>query len=230
MANAQLPDCIRPVYGRILRKYKVAFDTLKLGETQLHLLQVTDIEPLLKGKDPFHDVSSFPFWVKLWESSMVLAALLAKMPPQAGQTLLELGAGLAAPGLAAAQAGYRVTLSDYEQDILDFARVNAAVNNMDNVDFKVLDWKNPPDLGRFDIIVGAEILFREEFFEPLLAVFDRMLAPDGTIYLSHDMRRKSLPQFLKLAEKQYEIAISTRKMRSAEEILTVIVNRLRRRA
>ncbi|MEW6429270.1 MAG: methyltransferase domain-containing protein [Thermodesulfobacteriota bacterium] len=229
MTSPQLPDLIRPVYGRILRKYKVAFETLKLGESPLHLLQVTDLEPLLKGRDPFRDVSSFPFWIKLWESSMVLAALLAKLPPAPGQTLLELGAGLAAPGLAAAQAGYRVTLSDYEQDILDFARVSAAVNGLDKVDFRLLDWKNPPDLGTFDTIVGAEILFREEFFEPLLAVFDRMLAPGGTIYLSHDMRRKSLPQFLKLAEGQYEIAVSTRKMRSEDETLTVIVNRLRRR-
>lgn len=226
MTPTNLPETAAATLAQLRKKYKVAFEDLRIRDHALKLLQVTDLEPLLAGKDPFKNVSDFPFWVKLWESSMVLADLLAATPPKPGQTLLELGAGLGAPGLAAAACGYQVTLSDYEPHILDFQRVSAAASNLSGIKFKIIDWNNPPDLPQFDTIVGAEILFREEFFEPLLNIFRTLLAPGGTIYLAHDVRRKSLPQFLMKAEKEYQIAVSTRKLTSEDENLTVIVNRL----
>jgi hypothetical protein len=107
--------------------------------------------------------------------------------------------------------------------------VSAGASGLNDIDFQIIDWLAPPDLGRFDVIAGAEILFREDFFEPLLGVFRKMLLPGGTIYLSHDVRRKSLPKFLLLAEKEYEIAVSTRVMTAGDEKLTIIVNRLKAR-
>ena len=160
---------------------------------------------------------------------MALAAFVATLTPRPGETLLELGAGLGAPGLAAARRGFAVTLTDYEEEILDIQRVNAAANGLDNVTCRLLDWKAPPQLERYDTIIGAEILFREEFFAPLLNLFDTLLAPDGVIYLAHDMRRKSLPAFLRQAEDRFSIEFSTRTMRSDEETLTVVINRLRPR-
>jgi predicted nicotinamide N-methyase len=230
MQSQELPGRAADIYKRIRKKYKVAFEPLRVRDKELQLLQVTDLELLLGGKDPFQDISNFPFWVKLWEASMVLADLMATTPPKPEQNLLELGAGLGAPGLVAAANGYRVTLSDFEPLILDFQRVSAAASGLKDVRFELIDWLKPPELPRFDIIIGAEILFREEFFGPLLNVFDKLLTPDGTIYLAHDIRRKSLPLFLKEAEKKYEIAVSTRKITSDEESLTIIVNRLRPRA
>ncbi|MDH5298330.1 MAG: protein N-lysine methyltransferase family protein [Desulfobulbaceae bacterium] len=225
----ELPGKAAEILKEIRKQYKVAFEPLTMQGKELQILQVTDIEPLLAGKDPFKETEDFPFWVKLWEASMVLAHTMATLPPRPGQNLLELGAGLAAPGLVAAAMGYQVTLSDYEPIILDFQRVSAAASGLKGVEFKIIDWKNPPALPPFDTIIGAEILFREEFFEPLLNIFDKLLAPGGTIYLAHDMRRKSLNPFLQLAEEKYEIAFSTRKLKSREESMTVVVNRLRRR-
>ena len=63
----------------------------------------------------------------------------------------------------------------------------------------------------------------------LLGLFDALLAPSGTIFLAHDGRRPSLPQFLKLAEKDFGIATMVRKLRSEEEELTVGVNRRKRK-
>lgn len=231
MDPAQLPEKQYARLREIRKNYKVDFEPLCLRGKEIQLLQVTDLEPLLAGKDPFEDVEEFPFWVKLWEAAMVLADLMLTTPPaKEGQTLLELGAGLGAPGLAAALAGYRVTLTDYEPHILDFQRVSAAATGLKGVECRLLDWLKPPDLPRFDTIIGAEILFREEFFTPLLNIFRALLADKGVIYLAHDVRRKSMPKFLLLAEKEYDVAVSTRKMRSNNKELTIIVNRLTRRA
>lgn len=229
MKADDLPGKAAEILKQIRKKYKVNFQTLTVQDKALQILQVTDIEPLLAGKDPFKNTDDFPFWVKLWEASMMLAHTIGTLPVKPGSTLLELGAGFGAPGLVAAAMGYKVTLSDYEPTILDFQRVSAAASGLTGVEFKIIDWKNPPAMAQFDTIVGAEILFREEFFAPLLNILDTFLAPGGTIYLAHDMRRKSLNPFLQLAEKNFEIAFSTKKMKSPEETITVVVNRLRRR-
>nr|MDA3969975.1 methyltransferase domain-containing protein [Desulfobulbaceae bacterium] len=184
-------------------------------------------EHLLAGKDPFANVEEFPFWIKLWEASMVLAHVMASMPAEGNQTLLELGAGMAAPGLVAAGRGYNVTLSDYEPHILDFERVSAAANGFDDIQFRMLDWLDPPDLEPFDRIIGAEILFRDEFFQPLLNVFKKYLKDDGEIYLAHDIRRKSVPKFLELAKDDFNIAVQKQVLTNDEgEKITVLINRL----
>jgi len=226
MIPDNLPDKEDRLYKKIRKKYKVKFDNLKVRDARLRILRVTDLEALLKGKDPFKNVSEFPFWVKLWEASMLLADLLASMKPKPGQTLLELGAGMAAPGLAAASNGYKVTLSDYEPHILDFQKVSAAASGLTNSEFKISDWLKPPAMKPFDTIVGAEILVRDDFFEPLLQIFKKFLAPDGTIYLAHDVRRKSMPQFLMRAEQDYDIAVSERKINKNDEEITIILNRM----
>ena len=171
MDIAALPEKAQKVLKRIRKQYKVGLEPLRVRDVELQLLQVTDLEHLLAGKDPFADVSSFPFWVKLWEASLMLADVIASSPINREATLLELGAGLGAPGLVAAAKGYSVTLSDYEPHILDFQRVSAAVNGLTNVDFKIIDWKKTKEMPRFDRIIGAEILFRDDFFSPLLDLF-----------------------------------------------------------
>ncbi len=229
MDEIKLPEKAAKILREIRKQHKVAFEPLTVRESLVRILQVTDLESLLQGKDPFKEVAEFPFWVKLWEASMVLADVIAALPPGPDPTLLELGAGLAAPGLVAAAKGYKVTLSDYDPKILNFQRVSAAASGLTGISHQILDWLAPPDLPRFQTIIGAEILFREEFFQPLLRVFAKLLAPEGVIYLAHDIRRKSLPKFLLQAEKDYEIAVSTRKLTSADETLTIVVNRLRPR-
>lgn len=221
-----LPAREQELYQKIREQYKVAFEPLNMGEVRLNLLTVTDLEPLLEGKDPLKNPSDFPFWVKLWEAAIVLAQFLAGQDYGPETRLLELGAGLGVPGLAAAAAGCEVTLTDYEEQILDFERISAAASRLPDVRFEILDWKNPPAMERYDILAGAEILFREEFFEPLLEVMRRALKPGGVVYLAHDIRRQSLKPFLEMAEAEYNIAASKRTLKSYEEDRVILLNRL----
>ncbi len=227
MTNPVLPPASKEILRRLRRRYRTEFDTLRLRGRELHILQVADIEPLLNGRDPFADVSGFPFWVRLWEAALLMADLMLAQPvPGGDRRLLELGAGLGAPGLAAACAGNRVTLSDYEPQILDFQRVSAAANGLTGVEFRIIDWLKPPKMPRFDTIIGAEILFRPDFFQPLLKIFLNYLAPGGTIYLAHDAERKSLAPFLKMAEEYFTIGTMARKLAGDDKEVTVLLNRL----
>ena len=224
-----LPSFERTLYNTIKDRYKVAFEPLKIGEHKIQLLKITDLEQILEGKDPLKDVSTFPFWIRLWEAAIVLSEFVAGLPCGAQTTLLELGAGLGAPGLIAAAAGFQVTLSDYEELILDFERINAAASKLQNVQFAMLDWLHPPEMPQYDVIIGAEILFREEFFEPLLSVLRKALKPEGVIYLAHDIKRRSMEPFLKMAEKEYKISASSRKLKSLDEDKIILLTRLQPR-
>ncbi|HHB77295.1 MAG TPA: methyltransferase [Desulfobulbus sp.] len=220
-----LPAPQKALYETIAQKYKVAFEPLTIGDIRLHLLKITDLEQILGGRDPLKDVSDFPFWIRLWEAALVLSEFVAGRNFAPGTTVLELGAGLGAPGLAAAARGCAVTLTDYEELILDFERVSAAASGLD-VDCMLLDWLDPPAMEQYDVILGAEILFREEFFTPLLSLLGKTLRPGGAIYLTHDIRRKSLSPFLQMAEGRYAISAQKKKLKSLEEDKEVLLTRL----
>ncbi|XCN74033.1 MAG: methyltransferase domain-containing protein [Candidatus Electrothrix aestuarii] len=222
-----LPAASQELYQKIKQQYRVGFESLKLNDDlQLHLLKIIDLEQLLDGKDPLKNPSEFPFWIRLWEAAIVLSRFMVNLRPAPGTTVLELGAGLGAPGLTAAALGCAVTLTDYEEIILDFEKVSTAASKLDQVRFSLLDWLNPPEMERYDIILGAEVLFRDEFFQPLLSVLRRALKPNGAIYLAHDIKRKSVPPFLQLAEKEYAISASKRVLRSLEQDKEILLTRL----
>ena len=73
MSTNTLPPKETEILKSIRKKYKVAFEPLKIRDVEVQLLKVQDLESILKGKDPFKNVSEFPFWIKLWESAMILA-------------------------------------------------------------------------------------------------------------------------------------------------------------
>jgi predicted nicotinamide N-methyase len=206
----------------------VAFEPFRTRDVELQLLMVQDLESVLKGRDPFKNVSEFPFWVKLWESAMVLADVAATLPLTSGPRLLELGAGMGAPGLVAAAKGFSVTLSDYEERILNFQRVSAAANGL-QVECRFIDWTKPQTLDPFNTILGAEILFREELCAPLLSLFDRLLAPGGSIYLCHDLRRKTLYTFLDMAKENYIIKGKKIDLSAGDDACTLMLNCLQKK-
>jgi len=222
-----LPEAEREIYNRIKKKYKLTFDRLKIGDSKIRLLKIGDLEEFLGGKDPFATVSDFPFWTRLWDAAMVLAYVLGGQKRTKGRRLLELRAGLGAPGLSAAAAGFDVTLADEEDIIMDFQKVSAAASGITNVTFARLDWQNPLRAGLFDVLAGAELLSREDIFQPLLRIFSSCLKPDGEIYLAHDERRQTLFRFLELAQDDFEIGLKKQILRKDGNDVTIIINRLR---
>lgn len=224
-----LPDAERRIYNRIRKQYSITFDRLRVGDKKIRLLKIADIEEYLNGRDPLADVSKFPFWTHLWDGSMILAYILGSQQAAKGKRLLEIGAGLGAPGLAAAAAGYKVTISNYDEFVMDFQRVSAAASKLDGINFIQLDWFDPPAMEPFDVLAGAEILFREEFYQPLLRMMTSLLTEDGAIYLAHDAKRQGLPKFLKLAEADFDIGLKEQSIKRDGKKVTILINRLRRK-
>ena len=163
---------------------------IEIGGRPLEIWRPPDLEALI-------DIAAFeaderiPYWADVWESAIVLAEELAGLDGR-GLSLLELGCGLGLPGLVAARAGFAVTATDYEEPALEGVRYNAARLGFDSIVTGVLDWRRPPpDLGRFDRVVAADVLYEPHHAAALAGVIAATLAPDGTALVADPCRARA---------------------------------------
>lgn len=130
-----------------------------------------------------------PYWAELWPSARALARDLIDEPPPAGRTI-ELGCGLALPSLVLSWRGIDVLATDYYADALEFARLNAARNAIAPPATRLLDWRRPePSIGRFDLLLAADVLYERRNADSLAAVLSRLTSPGGTFRLADPGRR-----------------------------------------
>ncbi|WP_082706399.1 class I SAM-dependent methyltransferase [Caldimicrobium thiodismutans] len=192
------------------------------GKT-LRLFRPAKLEEVFQG-DPFLETEKFPLWLKLWEASIVLTDYLGSLPP--GKEILELGAGLGVISLFASAFGHRVLATDKEELPLKLLEKSAKENGL-SLNIQKLDWLAPEISKKFDLVVGAEIIFKKSHFEPLINLFKSSLKPEGEVLLAHSAERKRiLIPFLHRAQEFFEIQTSIRKLRSQEETQEVILNKL----
>ncbi len=121
--------------------------------------------------------------------------------------MLELGAGLGLPGLAAAMGGARVTVTDWAPEAVRAAEVNAAHNGLE-VEALVVDWRAPAALvarAPWDLVLAADVLYEERNGDALLPLLPR-LAPE--VLLADPDRAVAAP-FLEAAAADWTITTTT---------------------
>lgn len=152
--------------------------------------QPPDIDALI-DVEAFERDERIPYWANVWESAIVLAEDLAACDG-AGLTLLELGCGIGLPAIVAAQRGFAVTASDYEEHALEAVRYNADRNGAAGLAVRLLDWRSlPDDLGTFDRVVAADVLYEKHHATALVAVLARTLAPAGVAIVADPGRARA---------------------------------------
>ena len=108
-----------------------------------------------------------------WPSGRVLAEHMAGFDV-AGKRALELGCGLALASLVLARRGVDVTASDYHPLAGEFLRANCRANDLPEIPFVQLDWAKPePGPGRFDLLIGSDILYERWHAELLAGAIER---------------------------------------------------------
>ena len=163
---------------------------IEIDGKPLRIWRPPDMESLI-DLVAFDADERIPYWADVWESAIVLGEELATLPG-GGHSLLELGCGLGLPSLVAARAGFAVTATDYEEPALEGVRYNAAQNGISTIETRVLDWRNiPADLGRFDRVVAADVLYESHHAAALAGVIARTLAPGGQALVADPCRTRA---------------------------------------
>lgn len=155
---------------------------VKIHGRSLLMTKVANIDELL---DRISEPEEIPFWAELWPASIGLSQYILSHRSRFDRcSLLELGAGVGLAGITAKLAGATVTHSDYTPEAFRFIRVNSERNGTADGEMLLADWRRFPEGQRFEIIIGADILYEKNLHEALLDVFPKALKPGGTIYLA----------------------------------------------
>ena len=201
------------------QQYTVEETTFAVNGHRLKLFVPQDISSFINTEDIFSD---FPLWSKIWEATAVLASHMSTIEKIPGRHILEIGAGMGVAGLCCAVMGHQVTITEYNTDALNFARANAVYNGMDPGMVVRMDWNAPQVTGKFDYIIGSEVVFKEEDFPGLFFLFQKYLAPGGRIILAEGMRKTSL-NFVKKMEKHYRIRMKKQTIGPKDKATPVVL-------
>ena len=106
------------------------------------------------------------------------------------------------PTLVALARGATVVATDHYEAALDFTVHNASTNLEREPDTLLLDWRAPDieDLGTFDLVFAADVLYERKNAAALADLVPRLLAPGGEAVFA-DPRRDEASVFLGAMEK-----------------------------
>jgi predicted nicotinamide N-methyase len=149
-------------------------ETFEIAGRQLTLLHPPSPDELI-DETAFAAEEFLPYWAELWPSGVALANHVGALD-LAGRRVLELGAGLGLPSLAAALRGADVLATDWAEDAVALLDANAARNGV--VLRSVLArWDEPERFGTgWDLVLAADVLYEQRNAEQLLTLLPRLEA------------------------------------------------------
>ncbi len=148
-----------------------------LGAAALHISSLLDREqfsdPLGHALAVGISSGNWPLFGMVWPSGLQLAAAMALRPLHAGESILEIGCGLALASLVCHRRGALVTASDCHPLAGTFLLENLRLNGLAPMRYCHGDWSHVPtqlpeqDLapkvqGRFDLIMGSDVLYERD--------------------------------------------------------------------
>jgi predicted nicotinamide N-methyase len=139
--------------------------------------------------------SSEPYWAYIWPSGVVLAGAIARDPSVLrGRRVLELGPGVGVTTVAALQAGADLVIADAAPESLAFCAFNALEHTGIEPNAVHFNWRMPSSelfavaADGFSLVLAADVLYEDEDVEPLLALVQRLVAPNGELWLAEPGR------------------------------------------
>ena len=129
-----------------------------------------------------------PYWATVWPSAVALAEVVLAERSLAGRRVLDLGCGLGLVGLAALERGARVVFLDWEPAAIA-ASLASARDNGHEAEGHAADWRAPPLLEPFDLVLGADVLYEERNGPGVARFLARHLVPGGEAWITDPGRR-----------------------------------------
>ena len=173
-------------------------EVVPLRDHVLSVLRPRDSDALAT-EEAYVQNEFLPYWAEMWASGRALAESVVARSLR-GASVLELGCGLALPSFAAALAGGRVTASDWSSDALSAVSANAERNGL-SVATALLDWFDPEDVGYFDLVLAADVLYEDR---NVAALLDLLPALGREVWLA-DPGRVTAGRFFADAARDWEV-------------------------
>jgi predicted nicotinamide N-methyase len=189
-----------------------------IGDSTWRISAVQDQDALLSMAD---QLAHIPYGFLLWESAVALANLLVARPHLVrNKRVLELGAGMGLPGLIARSLGAEVWQTDHEPKALALAALNAQQNGVTGLHYFPADWVHWTHTDRYDLLLGADILYERAMQPYLEHVFEQNLAPGGRLLLADPSRPQAFAFVAEMEKKgwHFELEMQTIQLPGRPEV------------
>ncbi|NRF71495.1 SAM-dependent methyltransferase [Aquincola sp. S2] len=137
--------------------------------------------------------AAWPLFGVLWPSAFELAARMARRPMVASERILEVGCGLALASLVSHRRGADVTASDCHPLASFFLSRNVGLNGLLPLRYRHGDWQAqagalphgaaPAVQGRFDLIIGSDVLYERDEAGHLPDFIDRHASASAEVLI-----------------------------------------------
>ena len=128
--------------------------------------------------------SSWSHFGVLWPAGLALAQAMSVLPVK-GLRILEMGCGLGLASLVLQRRGADITASDHHPMAEGFLRHNETLNRLKPIAFHCAPWEALHDsLGRFDLLIGADLLYERGQGPALGAFVGRHTQPVARVMLA----------------------------------------------
>jgi predicted nicotinamide N-methyase len=182
-------------------------DEIELAGRRLSLLRPPSADELI-DEEAFHAEEFLPYWAELWPSGRALARVVEALDLR-GRRVVELGAGLGLPSLAAALGGADVLASDWADDAVSLLRSNAERNGIP-LRAERVRWDEAEPILReapWDVVLGADLLYEERNAAQLAELLPRLggdvlLAEPGRPFAASFLARWEVEE---VAERVYRL-------------------------
>ncbi|KAI9526111.1 Methyltransferase-like protein 21A [Dissostichus eleginoides] len=166
-----------------------------------------------------HDLHLTQDWKKLgvaavvWDAAVVMCIYLEMGKVELkGKEVIELGAGTGLVGIVAALLGAkRVTITDREP-AMDFLSANVKANlpqdTQGSVAVSELTWGEGLErytAGGYDVVLGADIVYLEDTFVPLLQTLEHLCSDTSVVLLACKIRYKRDTDFLSMLKQRFTV-------------------------
>ena len=155
------------------------------GGLQLHVPDPEKVKSTYEEMITIDPDTAFPFWARIWSSSLALTSFLQKEPHWiASKHVLEIGAGIGLPSFSICREAQSLVISDYSREAVALMEKNIQSLGLSNAKAMYLDWNDfPPDLSA-NTVLFSDINYDPEQFEALLSLIKHLLVKGTTIVIA----------------------------------------------
>ncbi len=175
--------------------YTTRLLTLRFGGHDYRIRALSDLQQFADphGLADRAGISSaqWSLFGQVWPASRVLAQAMCGFEV-AGKRILELGCGLGLSSLVLQRRQADITASDHHPLAEEFLTYNAALNGLPTPAYLDLAWTLPqPRLGRFDLIIGSDLLYERGHAAQIAALIANHARPDAEVLITDPGRGNS---------------------------------------
>jgi predicted nicotinamide N-methyase len=182
----------------IVRNYQLKHETITVGLIDYQICSLLDRQQFdeddLEAAALGISSATWSLFGVVWPASQILAAEVS-VADLVGKRVLEIGCGIGLASIVLHKMGVDITASDYHPRAQEFLSRNLVDNNLSPMKFQAIDFeKENPLLGKFDLIIGSDVLYQPQHAQKL-AGFISLHSSDDVKVLVVDPARENRAKF-----------------------------------